>query len=1055
MARPVSPKSDEAALDAPPPEETKVFLSYSRKDAAALERIAEALITHPEFQPDFDKAEHDPDKVGAGISADEPWWQRLEQMIAGAEAMVFLVSPHSAASKVCDEEIAYAQRLGKRIIPVLAGAVDFTKLPPKLNSLNIAIDFTDSGPGFDASLAHLIRVLSVNAAWLREGRRYTERAAEWERKGRPKGSLLPTGAFEEAESWAARRPKNEPEPGELFSAWIAASRLYIQEQIARERRQLRRAQIWQSAAGFILVLGFSALAAGAWFVAQGQRAVGLSYSKVLTSASSEADSPGEFGWRLLSDGGARAVKLALVAYSESALGPVAIDADFRLGSALSQSQLSIVLEGHGNWVFSAAFSPDGTRIVTASDDYTARVWREGEDGAWTSAVLEGHEEDSVFSAAFSPDGSRIVTASEDQTARVWSRGENGEWTSSILRGHERGVYSATFSPDGKRIVTASGDDTARVWSEVEDGVWTSTALEGHADWVNSATFSPDGTSIVTASSDETARVWREAEDGAWTSTALEGHSGGVNSATFSPDGTLIVTASDDATARVWGQNWEGTWISTPLSGHSQPVTTAAFSPDGTRIVTASQDQTARTWLVVGEGALTSTILEGHQSSINSAAFSPDGTQIITASNDYSIRVWRTHEDGPWSTKALEGHSDAVWSATFSADGHRIVTASKDTTARVWRLGEDKNWAGTALEGHADAVTSAAFSPDGTRIVTSSLDTTARIWRENGNFAWTDFILKGHEGALYSATFSPDGTRIVTASADSTARVWSRGENGAWTSSALEGHDNDVLSAAFSPDGSSIVTASADNTVRVWKQEDGAWTSTVLQGDEDFLYSAVFSADGSRIRTTSTDGTVRFWRQKDEGLWISGLPIEMSVKDVLSLSPGGNLLVTSSVPDLAFIYREGEDGEWSLTDLDGHTSNVTAAAFSPDGTRIVTGSGDNTARVWAIDLLVSDPERDRTNRKSGVVNQPPLKPLACDRLRAASAVWVQDTTGREPRLKHFYTELTNEDLRTTPLLRIMGYKTGDDVCKASKPKGIDALLTRWLPRKWWSRLDWSD
>ena len=65
------------------------------------------------------------------------------------------------------------------------------------------------------------------------------------------------------------------------------------------------------------------------------------------------------------------------------------------------------------------------------------------------------------SAAFSPDGSRIVTASGDKTARIWDAASAKEI--AVLRGHDGAVYSAAFSPDGSRIVTASGDKTARIW----------------------------------------------------------------------------------------------------------------------------------------------------------------------------------------------------------------------------------------------------------------------------------------------------------------------------------------------------------------------------------------------------------------------------------------------------------------------------------------------------------------------------------------------------------------------------------------------------------------
>ena len=109
-------------------------------------------------------------------------------------------------------------------------------------------------------------------------------------------------------------------------------------------------------------------------------------------------------------------------------------------------------------MYSAAFSPDGSRIVTASGDKTARIW----DAATAKqiAVLLGHDTD-VFSAAFSPDGSRVVTASADHTARIWDAASAKEIT--VLRGHEDELWSAAFSPDGSRIVTASHDGTARVW----------------------------------------------------------------------------------------------------------------------------------------------------------------------------------------------------------------------------------------------------------------------------------------------------------------------------------------------------------------------------------------------------------------------------------------------------------------------------------------------------------------------------------------------------------------------------------------------------------------
>ncbi len=768
----------------------------------------------------------------------------------------------------------------------------------------------------------LLRNWPLLRGWLDEERAFIDGKAQleqdlllWERAvpQQKSDALLAGLKLTRARLWLLAKPHQLSEgEREFIQASIAR-----QEAEAAQRERVRRSVLSGTIAAAAILAIVAVLALWEWWQANAQRIQADSRQLAVQSMQYSAI---DLGASLH-----EAVNAAATLHTS--------EAEIALNAALANPHERYILH-HAAGVSSAAYSPDGRRIVTASTDWTARVW-DAENGSLLLKLL-GHK-DLVESAVFSPDGKYIVTASDDYTARVWNASDGHSLFT--LTGHKGAVNTAYFSPDGKYIVTASDDKTTRVWN-ASDGhfLFALDGHNGHTDAVKSAVFSPDGGRIITASKDRTARVW----DSHGKFLYKLQHAGTVNSAAFSPpDGKLIVTASDDHTAQVWDAD-NGRLLLPPLAGHTDKVVSAAFSPHGDKIVTASADGSARVWNA-GNGRLLAT-LTGHTNGLYSAGFSHDGTRIVTTAWDMTARVWDASDGRLLAT--LAGHSGLVVSAEFSPDDQRITTASRDATARVWDTNDDRLQAALAGEnGHTGPVDSASFSPDGKRVVTASWDKTARVWDAGGGNLLS--TLTGHTDKVNSAAFSPDGSRIVTASSDHTARVWDAG-NGHLLLPPLAGHNDNVNSAVFSPDGKRIVTSSADHTARVWDAGDGHLLFPLI-GHTDKVVSAVFSPDGKLIVTASDDHTARVWDASDGRLLFTlgghPDPVDTGVPQTswAAFSPDSKRIFTATEGEIAKVWDAGS-GRLLVT-LIGHRREVVAGVFSLDGKRIVTAAWDDTARVW--------------------------------------------------------------------------------------------------------------
>ena len=232
--------------DSPDRGKLRVFISYSRDDLEFADQL-DAALNACGFECLIDRH---------GISGGEDWKRRLGNLIRESDTVVFLLSPTSARSEICDWEVEEAARLGKRIIPVVCRSLEGASPPPQLRERNYIFFHADPkaapGAGFGTGLANLIAALNTDFDWLREHTRYLQRATEWDRGGRPANRLLSGDDIAEAKAWAARRPKNAPEPTALHLDFIRASEEEAEARSSAQRKQLEAVAAAQAERGMAL-----------------------------------------------------------------------------------------------------------------------------------------------------------------------------------------------------------------------------------------------------------------------------------------------------------------------------------------------------------------------------------------------------------------------------------------------------------------------------------------------------------------------------------------------------------------------------------------------------------------------------------------------------------------------------------------------------------------------------------------------------------------------------------------------------------------------------------
>jgi WD40 repeat protein/uncharacterized caspase-like protein len=613
--------------------------------------------------------------------------------------------------------------------------------------------------------------------------------------------------------------------------------------------------------------------------------------------------------------------------------------------------------GHSHDVTALAFSPDGSRFLSASLDQTVKLW-ETSSGRLLRTFRQ--QSLSINVVAYSPDGRKFVSGGHDQKLRVWDTETSHPL--HVLEGHANEkiqraasesdtmlmVY-AVFSPDAKLILSGGADKLVKLW-DVATGNLVRT-FAGHSEAIRAVAFSPDGKRVLSAAND--IRLW-ETGSGRLLKRFKASARGVVDSIAFSPDGIQVLAglgerigvwdASTGSLVRTFGESSDGTGFS--------PDGKRALSPGGYPYGTVSQWETSTGKLI--------NRFEVSKERVQSIAYSPDARLVLTGADDRIVRLWDA--DTGKLMRTFEGRVVPAHAATFSPDGALIVSGDAETGLKLWEAASGRLL--RTFDGHPGGIKAVVFSPDGKHIISGGADQKAKLWdADTGELLQ---IYEGHTRPVTSVAFSGDGTRMLSASGEEdiatdesfTMKLWDA-QPGSRTSLGL--------SVEMAPgDSGTGLSKKVPEGVRVSEvfTSGPAAAAGIKKGD------TILAINGTRISNTDAfDRQLAKFAPDDILKLLIGRENKQQNLSVKAARQGGNLLHTfegtydsmaiNSIalsPDGRRALSGGKDFKMKLWDVasgrlirtfEGKQSEIMSVAFSPDGARAASAS-NGIVMVWDVE-----------------------------------------------------------------------------------------------------------
>ncbi len=720
--------------------------------------------------------------------------------------------------------------------------------------------------------------------------------------------------------------------------------------------------------------------------------------------------------------------------------------------------LQAVMRDHIGAVNALAFSPDGSRWVSASEDGSARL----SAGTKTIATIEG--QDPLRVAAFSPDDRFLLTGSArgDLLLRDARTGD----LKRRLKGHGSALVTVSFSDDKHLVATASAGSVI-VWDlDKEEPMLQSGGMGGA---VATVAFEPNGRRLLVVSSDNAA-IWDldamaasiaqkiDPKDPVKKVSAAKGEHFLVGA--WSPDGHVIAVGSSRGIGHGMLRAWEpdlqgalaatGSMLPTLELEFDSEVTSVSFRDDS-KLLAAAIDESVMV-IDLSKQAIR------YAFPFESARVGFAHGDIVVASTASEVRLWdgssgaslarlqplKQRSSGDRAMPAAVALSNEHVLTGFSS-GEVLAWAPPDNTQRpLDRTIKAQLDIGELASTHVSAtIVDFAPSPNGTRIAAVTSDGAGALWNvdEDEQVALELPEAMHREAALRTIAYSPDGSRFVVAATDGSATVFDgappiapatdSGSEKKTTQKPLftVHHKERVKQACLSPDGKVLATVSEDKTVGLWSALTGALLHS-LTGHDSFVNACAFDQASARLATVASNGSVRVW-DVATGAALSA-PVGHSQRALfVDITRDGRWVASGGDERVVHIWNATTGALERDLFLDGFATSV---RFDPAGNRLAVSTVEGTTIVWDV---AANTQLMRSSARDGDGNAVQWSPDG-RQISIASGIRVARVLDALTGALVWYSSSTTSDVRFMTRGRLASFNDDRIVVVAAPPLSPSAV-----------------